>query len=73
VKLPRATHFVVLNEPHLRRLLRECLIYYHGARTHLSLAQDAPEPRRVERLDDGRLVETPMVAGLHHRYTRQAA
>jgi hypothetical protein len=27
----------------------------------------------VERLDDGRVVETPMVGGLHHRYTRQAA
>jgi transposase InsO family protein len=40
-------HVVVLNETHLRRLLREYLIYYHGARTHLSLAKDAPEPRRV--------------------------
>jgi putative transposase len=66
-------HVVVLNEPHLRRLLREYLIDYHGARTHLSLAKDAPEPRRVERLDEGRIVETPMVGGLHHRYTRQAA
>ena len=66
-------HVVVLNEPHLRRLLREYLIYYHGARTHLSLEKDAPEPRPVERLDDGRIVETPMVGGLHHRYTRQAA
>jgi hypothetical protein len=73
VKLPRATHFVVLNEPHLRRLLRDYLLYDHSARTHLSLAKDAPEPRRVERLDDSRIVETSMVGGLHHRYTRQAA
>ncbi len=35
--------------------------------------KDAPEPRRVERLDEGGVVETPMVGGLHHRYTRQAA
>jgi len=27
----------------------------------------------VERRDEGRVVETPMVGGLHHRYTRQAA
>jgi transposase InsO family protein len=64
---------VVLNATHRRRLLRDYLIYYHSARTHLSLAKDAPEPRAVERLDQGRIVETPMVRGLHHRYTRQAA
>ena len=66
-------HVVVLNETHLRRLLRQYLIYYHRARTHLSLDKDAPEPRLVERLEHGRIVETPMVGGLHHRYTRQAA
>jgi putative transposase len=64
----------VLNEPHLRHLLSAYLIYYHGARTHLSLEKDAaPEPRPVERLDEGRIVETPMVGGLHHRYGRRAA
>jgi putative transposase len=66
-------HVVVLNETHLRRLLSAYLIYYHGTRTHLALEKDAPEPRSVEHLDDGRIVETPMVGGLHHRYTRQAA
>jgi putative transposase len=66
-------HMVVLNETHLRRLLRDYLLYYHSARTHLSLEKDAPEPRPVERLDEGGVVETPMVGGLHHRYTRQAA
>jgi putative transposase len=66
-------HVVVVNEAHLHRLLHAYLAYYHGARTHLSLAKDAPDPRPVERLDQGRIVETPMVGGLHHRYTRQAA
>jgi putative transposase len=66
-------HVVVLNETHLRRLLRDYLLYYHSARTHLSLAKDAPEPRRVERLDEGQIVETPMAGGLHHRYSRRAA
>jgi transposase InsO family protein len=41
-------HVLVLNETHLRRLLSAYLIYYHRARTHLSLAKDAPEPRPVE-------------------------
>jgi hypothetical protein len=49
------------------------LIYYHRARTHLSLDKDAPEPRLVERLEQGRTVETPMVGGLHHRYGRLKA
>jgi hypothetical protein len=73
VKLPRATHFVVLNGAHLRRLLRNYLSYYHGCRTHLSLEKDAPEPRPMEHPDQGGIVEIPMVGGLHHRYTRQAA
>ena len=73
MQLPRATHLIVLNETHLRRLLRGYLIYYHGAQTDLALDKDAPEPRPVERLDQGRIVETPLVGGLHHRYTRQAA
>jgi hypothetical protein len=66
-------HVVVLNDAHLRRLLRNYLTYDHGCRTHLSLEKDAPEPRAVERVDQGRIVETPLVGGLHHRYTRQAA
>jgi putative transposase len=66
-------HVVVLNEAHLRRLLRDYLLYYHSARTHLSLGKDSPEPRQVERPDRGPIVETPMVGGLHHRYTRRAA
>jgi putative transposase len=66
-------HVVVLNETHLRRLLRDYLIYYHSARTHLSLDKDAPESRSVEHPAQGGIVEMPMVGGLHHRYTRQAA
>jgi hypothetical protein len=54
---------VVLNETHLRRLLSQYLIYYHRARTHLSLDKDAPEPRLAERLEQGRIVETPWSAG----------
>jgi putative transposase len=66
-------HVVVLNNAHLRWLLRDYLAYYHSVRTHLSLDKDAPEPRSVERPDRGRVVATPMVGGLHHRYSRRAA
>ena len=66
-------HVVVLRHAHLRRVLRADLAYDHEARTPRSLGKDAPEPRSVERPDRGRIVATPMVGGLHHRYTRRAA
>jgi len=67
-------HVIVLSQAHLRRLLRTFLSdYYHGCRTHLSLAKDSPEPRAVEPPDMGEVIELPVVGGLHHRYTRRAA
>jgi hypothetical protein len=42
--------------------------YYNQARTHLALGKDAPVGRSIERL--GRIIAEPMVAGLHHRYSR---
>jgi putative transposase len=64
---------IVLGERHLRRILRDYVEYYHTSRTHLSLDKDAPETRAVEHAVDGKVVALPMVGGLHHRYTRQAA
>lgn len=65
--------FIVLNEKHLRRVLKEYLIYYHAHRTHLGLKKDAPENREIEHHDGGTLVALPFLEGLHHRYTRIAA
>jgi hypothetical protein len=48
-------------------------VYYHRARTHLSLDKDAPDVRAVEGPAAGRIVEIPEVGGLHHRYVRRAA
>ena len=65
---------IVMNERHLRRLLRRFVNeYYHPCRTHLSLGKDAPEPRAVEPPEAGEVIELPVVGGLHHRYTRRAA
>ena len=36
-------HVIVLGERHLRRILTAYISYYHGSRTHLSLAKDAPD------------------------------
>ena len=39
----------------------------------ISQAKDSPEPRNVEAPGQGKIVEIPMVGGLHHRYSRLAA
>ena len=64
-------HVMVLNQRHLRRLLRSYFAYYHRSRTHLALAKDAPEQRAV--LHNGEIIAIPQVGGLHHRYERRAA
>ena len=66
-------HVVVFGEAHLRRIVRSYVGYYHGARTHLALEKDAPEPRTAQPPEKGRVVEIPEVGGLHHRYERRAA
>ena len=45
----------------------------HGSRTHLSLAKDAPTPRRVQGVTEGDMIAYREVGGLHHRYERRAA
>ena len=42
-------------------------------RTHLALAKDSPVPRAAQSRPAGRIVATPEVGGLHHRYDRVAA
>lgn len=65
-------HVIVLSERHLRHILRAYLAYYHRSRTHLALGKDAPDGRRADS-GGGKIVVTPEVGGLHHRYSRQAA
>ncbi len=66
-------HVIVLNEHHLRRILRSYFGYYHRARTHLSLDKDAPVNRPVQLPGAGTVIEIAEVGGLHHRYVRRAA
>ena len=67
-------HVVVLNEDHLRRLLREYVDYYNAERVHTML-QDSPAGRVVELRpsQDAKVAGIPRVGGLHHRYTWREA
>jgi hypothetical protein len=53
---------------YLRGVLTLYSLYYNETRTHLGLAKDAPLGRAVER--SGTSITTPILSGLHHRYTR---
>jgi len=66
-------HVVILGELHLRRILGRYFHYYHTYRTHLSLEKDAPEPRSIQEVSLGEVIEIPEVGGLQHHYERLAA
>src|SRR5664279_1512138 len=64
---------IVFHERQLRQLLAGYLDYYHRVRPHRSLDHDSPIPRPVESPERGKVIEMPLVGGLHHHYLRQAA
>jgi hypothetical protein len=60
-------HVIILNDRHLRHILRAYLAYYHRSRTHLGLGKDAPDGRPVwrgvwpdPRLAGGRRLASPV-------------
>ena len=63
-------HIIPLNEYHLRRFGRDYLAYYHQDRTHIGLNKHTPAERAVEKLSRfrTRIVSSPRLGGLHHRY-----
>ncbi len=66
-------HVIVVNEKHLRRILKAYFRYYHESRIHLSLDKDAPQSRVIHANKSERIIQIPQVGGLHHRYERRAA
>lgn len=69
-------HVIALNEPHLRRLIRDYVNYHHEDRIHDSLKKDTPNRRTVEPKPaaNATLISMPRLGGLHHRYAwREAA
>jgi hypothetical protein len=66
-------HVIVLNEPHLRWVLRTYMAYDHTWRVHRSLGMDASEPRTAQSPELGPVRKFPEVGSLHHHYERIAA
>jgi putative transposase len=63
-------HIIVLNERHLKNVLRGYFDYYNNDRTHLGLVKQTPVYRQVSKRASkaDELVEFSKVGGLHHRY-----
>ena len=63
-------HVIVLNQRHLRRLLKDYVRYYHEDRTHLGLGKDTPGGRVVVPAVQcaSKIISLPRLGGLHHRY-----
>jgi transposase InsO family protein len=67
-------HVIVVNERHLRRVLREFVGHYNEARPHQALGLQAPdEQSRTSPAATGRIVSWPVLGGLTHEYEREAA
>jgi transposase InsO family protein len=64
---------VVLNERHLRRVLREYFVHYHAWRCHRALDMDCPTPRAVQPPAVGPVIEVAEAGGLYRHYERRAA
>ncbi len=70
IRRERTDHIIPMGEKHLLRALREYQAYFNESRTHYSLDGNAPIARRVEAA--GEVIATPVLGGLHHRYSRAA-
>jgi transposase InsO family protein len=64
---------IVLNERHLRRVLRSYIDFYHRWRVHRSLGMDSPVRGPVQPPELGNVVEFRDVGGLQRHYERRAA
>jgi hypothetical protein len=61
-------HVLIFGARHLRRLLAAYSRHYNETRTHVSLDNDSPSGRAIQRY--GAIVTTPILSGLHHYYAR---
>jgi hypothetical protein len=56
---------------HLRRLVRDYVVYYQEDRIHDTLGKDTPNLRTVEKKPstEARVISSARLGGLHHRYS----
>ena len=65
-------HILILGDRHLDRVLTGSTQYFNTERPHQDLAQQIPIGAAQPVNTNGRIVETPVLGGLHHAYRRAA-
>jgi putative transposase len=67
--------FLILNERHLRRILRQYQDYFNQARPHQGINQRIPCPSDAAPLQQatGTIIAHPVLGGLHHDYRWKGA
>jgi putative transposase len=65
--------FLILNERHLRKILKQYQAYFNHARPHQGINQRVPCPSAQPQYNTGTIIAHPVLGGLHHDYCRQAA
>ena len=65
--------FLILNERHLRRTMRQYQDYFNQARPHQGINQRIPCPSDATPLQQatGTIIAHPVLGGLHHDYRRR--
>ena len=69
-------HVIVINEDHLRKLMKEYIDYYNKDRCHLALGRNSPLGRKVQEkpLESSKVISISKLGGLQHQYKwKQAA
>jgi transposase InsO family protein len=67
-------HIIVINERHMRYVLREFVRHYNVGRPHQTLELDVPERGTGPPHEQlGPIVSRPVLGGLTHEYERKAA
>jgi putative transposase len=65
--------FLVLNERHLSRLVKEYKLYFNHTRPHQDINQQIPAASTTDAaMTTGAIISQPVLGGLHHDYRRAA-
>ena len=67
-------HVIILNEQHLRRVIKEYVGFFNASRPHQGINQHIPSKHNDEHpsSSNGRVKAIPILGGLHHDYWRAA-